>query len=63
MLFANDNALVTNSESKKLNMLVSMFVKVCERRKLKMNVERSKGMSCSKERDPIRLEGYYIKRK
>ena len=39
LLFADDTALVADSE-KKLCRLVSEFARVCERRKLKVNVAR-----------------------
>ena len=41
LLFANDTALVADSEEK-LCRLVSEFGRVCERRKLKANVGKSK---------------------
>ena len=41
MLFADDTALVADSEDK-LGRLVSEFGRVCERRKLRMNVGKSK---------------------
>ena len=44
LLFANDTALVTASE--KLCRLVSKFGRVCERRKLRVNVGKSKVMRC-----------------
>ena len=45
--FADDRALVADSEEK-LCRLVSEFGRVCERRKLKVNVGKSKVMSCSR---------------
>ena len=47
MLFADDTALVTDSEVK-LGRLVSEFGRVCERRELRVNVEKSKVMMCSR---------------
>ena len=46
LLFADDTALVANSEEK-LCRLVSEFGRVCERRKLRVNVGKSKVMRCS----------------
>ena len=47
LLFADDTALVAYSEEK-LCRLVSEFGRVCERRKLKVNVGNSKVMRCSR---------------
>ena len=47
LLFADDTVLVAVSEEK-LCRLVSEFGKVCERRKLRVNVGKSKVMKCSK---------------
>ena len=47
LLFADDTALVDDSE-KKLGRLVSEFGRVCERRKLRVNVGESKVMRCSR---------------
>ena len=44
LLFADDTALVADSE--KLCRLVSEFGRVCERRKLRVNIGKSKVMSC-----------------
>ena len=46
LLFADDTALVAGSEEK-LCRLVSEFGRVCERRKLRVNVGKSKVMRCS----------------
>ena len=46
LLFADDTALVADSEEK-LCRLVSEFGRVCERRKLRMNIGKSKVMRCS----------------
>ena len=45
--FADDTALVADSE-KKLCRLVSEFGRVCERRKLRVNVGKSEVMRCSR---------------
>ena len=47
LLFAGDTALVADSEEK-LGKLVSEFGRVCERRKLGVNVGKSKVMKCSR---------------
>ena len=47
LLFADDTALVADSEEK-LGGLVSEFGRVCERRKLRVNVGKSKVMRCSR---------------
>ena len=47
LLFAHDTALVADSEEK-LCRLVSEFGRVCERRKLGVNVGKSKVMRCSR---------------
>ena len=47
LLFTDDTALVANSEEK-LCRLVSEFGRVCKRRKLTMNVGKSKVMRCSR---------------
>ena len=46
LLFADDTALVADSE--KFCRLVSEFGRVCERRKFRVNVGKSKVMRCSK---------------
>ena len=46
-LFAYDTVLVADSEEK-LCRLVSEFCRVCERRKLRVNVSKSKVTRCSK---------------
>ena len=46
LLFEDDTALVADSEEK--CRLVSEFSTVCERRKLKVNVGKSKVMRCSR---------------
>ena len=48
VLFADDTALVADSEAG-LGRLVEEFDRVCRRRKLKVNVGKSKVMRCSKE--------------
>ena len=47
LLFADDTALAADSE-KKLCRLVSEFGRVCKRRKLSVNVGKSKVMRCSR---------------
>ena len=47
LLFADDTALVADSEEK-LCRLVSEFGRVCERRKLRVNVGKSKVMRCTR---------------
>ena len=47
LLFADDTALVADLE-KKLCRLASEFGRVCERRKFKVNVDKSKVMRCSR---------------
>ena len=47
LLFADDTALVADSEAK-LCRLVSKFGRVCERRKLRVNAGKSKVMRCSR---------------
>ena len=47
LLFADDTALVADSEEK-LCRLVSEFGRVCERRRLRVNVGKSKVMRCSR---------------
>ena len=47
LLFADDTALVADSEEK-LCRVVSEFGRVCERRKLRVNVGKSKVMRCSR---------------
>ena len=47
LLFADDTALVADSEEK-LCRLVCEFGRVCERRKLRVNVGKSKVMRCSR---------------
>ena len=47
LLFADDTALVAHSDEK-LCRLVSEFGRVCERRKLRVNVGKSKVMRCSR---------------
>ena len=60
LLFADDTALVADSEEK-LCRLVSEFGRVCERRKLRVNVGKSKVMRCSRDggasRIGVRLNG------
>ena len=48
LLFADDAALVADSEEEKLCRLVGEFGRVCKRRKLRVNVGKSKVMRCSR---------------
>jgi hypothetical protein len=54
LLFADDTALVADSEEK-LCRLVSEFGRVCERRKLRVNVGKSKVMRCSRTVDASKI--------
>ena len=47
LLFADDTALVADSEQK-LCTLVTEFGRVCEKRKVRVNVGKSKVMRCSR---------------
>ena len=47
LLFADDTALVADSEEK-LCRLVNVFGRVCEKKKLRVNVGKSKVMRCSR---------------
>ena len=48
LLFADDTVVVADSE-RKLCQLVTKFGRVCERRKLRVNVGKSKVMRCTIE--------------
>ena len=54
MLFVDDTVVVADSE-KKLCQLVTEFGRVCERRKLRVNVGKSKVMRCTRNEDGARL--------
>ena len=54
MLFTDDTALVADSEEK-LCRLVSEFGRICERRKLRVNVGKSKVIRCSRYSDEARM--------
>ena len=54
LLFANDTVVVADSE-RKLCQLVTEFGRVCERRKLRVNVGKSKVMRCTRNEDGARL--------
>ena len=60
LLFADDTALVADSEED-LRRLVMEFGRVCDRRKLRVNVAKSKVMRCSRSGDvgglEVRLNG------
>ena len=55
LLFADDTALVAES-AEQLQCLVSEFGRVCERRKLRVNVDKSKVMIVGENVDPSLLE-------
>ena len=50
LLFADDTVVVADSE-RKLCQLVTEFGRVCERRKLRVNVGKSKVMRCTRNED------------
>ncbi|XP_068229349.1 uncharacterized protein [Palaemon carinicauda] len=54
LLFADDTILVTDSEEK-LGRLVTEFGRVCERRKLRINVGQSMVMRCTRRENGARL--------
>ena len=54
LLFVDDTVVMADSE-RKLCQLVSEFGRVCERRKLQVNVGKSKVMRCTKNEDGARL--------
>ena len=54
LLFADDTVVVADSE-KKLCQLVAEFGRVCKRRKLRVNVGKSKVMRCTRNEDGARL--------
>ena len=54
LLFADDTVVVADSEEK-LCQLVTEFGRVCERRKLRVNVGKSKVMRCTRNEDGARL--------
>ena len=54
LLFADDTVVVADSE-RKLCHLVTKFGRVCERRKLRVNVGKSKVMKCTRNDDGARL--------
>ena len=54
LLFADGAVVVADSE-RKLCQLVTEFGRVCERRKLRVNVGKSKVMRCTKNEDGSRL--------
>ena len=54
LLFADDTVVVADSE-KKLCQLVQEFGRVCKRRKLRVNVGKSKVMRCTRNEDGTRL--------
>ena len=54
LLFADDTALVADSEEK-LRQLIEEFGRVCERRKLRVNENKSKVMRCTRFADGQRM--------
>ena len=54
LLFADDTALVADSEEK-LCRLVNEFGRLCERRKLKVNLGKSKVIRCSNYGNGVRM--------
>ena len=54
LLFADDTVLVADSE-RKLCQLVTEFGRVCERRKLQVNLGNSKVMRCTRSEDGATL--------
>ncbi|WP_435325971.1 reverse transcriptase domain-containing protein, partial [Klebsiella pneumoniae] len=54
LLFADDTALVADSEET-LRQLVEEFGRVCDRRKLKVNENKSKVMRCTRSVDGRRM--------
>ena len=65
LLFADDTMVVADSE-RKLCQLVKEFGRVCERRKLRVNVGKSKVMRCTRNEDGasiyVYVYGIYIYR-
>ena len=59
LLLADDTALVADSEDK-LCRLVSEFGRVCERRKLRVNVSKSKVMRCSRYGNGDRMHVMHV---
>ena len=54
LMFADDTVVVADSE-RKLCQLVTEFRSMCERRKLQVNVGKSKVMRCTRNEDGARL--------
>ena len=55
LLFADDTALVAESEDQ-LQCLVREFGRVCDRRKLKVNVDKSKVMKIGEDTEPVVID-------
>ena len=55
LLFADDTVVVVADSERKLCQLVTEFGRVCERRKLRVNVGKSKVMGCTRNEDGVRL--------
>ena len=62
LLFADDTVVVADSEIK-LCQLVTEFGRVCERRKLRVNVGKSKVMRCTRSEDGARLNVMLMERR
>ena len=62
LLFADDTALVTDSEEKSCR-LVSEFGRICERRKLRVNVGKSKVMRCLRYGNAGRMHVIHTERR
>ena len=56
LLFADDTVVVVADSERKLCQLVTEFGRVCERRKLRVNVCKSKVMKCIRNEDGARTE-------
>ena len=57
LLFADDTVVVADSE-RKLCQLVTEFGRVCERRKLRVNIGKSKVMRCTRNEDGVGIFGF-----
>ena len=55
LLFADDTVVVADSERKLCQLVTELGVCVCERRKLRVNVGKSKIMRCTRNEDGARL--------
>ena len=59
LLFADDTVVVADSE-KKLRQLVTEFGKVCEKRKLRVNVDKSNVIRCTRNEYFLQNDVYWI---